>query len=130
MGTLTLNHNHTANELLMQEVRSGTYTSYGIIHGQGPHEWYTLAEMDYVRLKSILLFKSVGHTFVQMWFQKINDVVNLANYYDWQISTADITTAFLYGTLDAPIYWLLGWNTFGHEASHCLASGCSLARKR
>ena len=57
-------------------------------------------------------------------------LLNLANYYDWQISTADITTAFLYGTLDAPIYWLLGWNTFGHEASHCLASGCSLARKR
>ena len=58
--------NPNMNELLMQEVRSGTYTSYGIINGQGPHEWYTLAEMDYVRLKSILLFKSVGHTFVQM----------------------------------------------------------------
>ena len=58
--------NPNVNELLMQEVRSGTYTSYGVIHGQGPHEWYTLAEMDYVTLKSILLFKSVGHKFVQM----------------------------------------------------------------
>ena len=43
------------HDLLMQETRSGTYTSYGISHGQGPHEWYLLAEMDYVTLKSMLV---------------------------------------------------------------------------
>jgi len=34
-------------------------------------------------------------------------LLNLANYYDWQIFTADITAAFLYGTLDKPIYMKL-----------------------
>ena len=44
-----------AHEQLMQEIRSGTFVQYGISHGQGALEWYSLAEMGYTTLKSMLV---------------------------------------------------------------------------
>ena len=44
-----------AHELLMGEIRSGTFIKYEIVHGQGSDQWSSLAEMDYITLKSMLV---------------------------------------------------------------------------
>ena len=44
-----------AHELLMGEIRSGTFVKYEIVHGQGADQWSSLAEMDYITLKSMLV---------------------------------------------------------------------------
>lgn len=44
-----------AHDLIMQEIRSGTYAQFGINHGQGALEWCSLANMDYTTFKSMLV---------------------------------------------------------------------------
>ena len=38
----------------MGEIRSGAFVKYEIVHGQGADQWSSLAEMDYITLKSML----------------------------------------------------------------------------
>ena len=44
-----------AHDLLMGEIMSGTFVKYEIVHGQASDQWTSLAEMDYITLKSMLV---------------------------------------------------------------------------
>ena len=44
-----------AHDLLMGEIMSGTFIKYEIVHGQASDQWTSLADMDYITLKSMLV---------------------------------------------------------------------------
>lgn len=44
-----------AHDLLMGEATSGAFVKYEIAHGQASDQWTSLAEMDYITLKSMLV---------------------------------------------------------------------------
>ena len=40
---------------LLREIASGRFTAYGLKYGNAPHEWNSLADMDFQSLKSMLI---------------------------------------------------------------------------